>query len=64
MGIRVENNLDYSYEKFSNLHGDFCGKYLKTASFNVKAEMESLATFGENGEPVLFVAEAVPKKKK
>ena len=28
MGIRVENNLDYSYEKFSNLHGDFYGKYL------------------------------------
>ena len=64
MGIRVENSLDYSYEKFSNLHGDFYGKYLKTPSFNVKAEMEALATFGENDEPVLFVAEAVPKKKK
>lgn len=64
MGIRVENNLDYSYENFSNLNGNFYGKYLETASFNVKAEMEALATFGENDEPVLFVAEAVPKKKK
>ena len=64
MGVRVENNLDYSYENLSNLHGDFCGRYLKTASFDVKAEMEALATFDENENPVLFVAEAVPKKKK
>ena len=64
MGIRVENNLDYSYENFSDFLGNFCGKYFKSASFNVKAEMEALATLGENGEPILFVAEAVPKKKK
>lgn len=64
MGVRVENNLDYSYENLSNLHGDFCGRYLKTASFDVKAEMEALATFDENENPDLFVAEAVPKKKK
>ena len=64
MGIRVENNLDYNYDNLSNLRGQFCGKYLRTTSFNVKAEMEALATFGENDEPVLFVAEAVPKKKK
>lgn len=64
MGIRVENNLDYSYENFSNLNENFYGKYLEKVSFNVKAEMEALATFGENDEPVLFVAEAVPKKKK
>ena len=64
MGIRVENNLDYSYENFSNLNENFHGKYLEKVSFNVKAEMEALATFGENDEPVLFVAEAVLKKKK
>lgn len=64
MGINVQNNLDYKYENLSNLHGNLCGKYLKTASFNVKAEMEALATFGEDNEPILFVAEAVPKKKK
>ena len=64
MGVRVENNLDYSYENLSNLHGEFCGRHLKTASFNVKAEMEALATYDENENPVLFVAEAVPKKKK
>lgn len=64
MGIRVENSLDYNYDNLSNLRGKFCGKYLKTASFNVKAEMEALATFGENDEPILFIAEAVPKKKK
>lgn len=64
MGIRVENNLDYSYENLSNLYGEFCGRYLKTASFNVKAEMEALVTYDENEDPILFVAEAVPKKKK
>lgn len=64
MGIRVENRFDYNYDNLSNLRGEFCGRYLKTTSFNVKAEMEALATFGENDEPVLFVAEAVPKKKK
>lgn len=64
MGIRVENNLDYSYETYTGFRGQFGGKYLKSASFNVKAEMEALATLGENGEPILFVAEAVPKKKK
>ena len=64
MGIRVENNLDYSYENLSNLYGEFYGRHLKTASFNVKAEMEALATYNENEEPVLFVAEVVPKKKK
>ena len=64
MGIRVENNLDYSYENFYSPYGNFRGKYLETASFNVKAEMEALTTLGENGEPILFVAEAVPKKKK
>ena len=64
MGIRVENNLDYSYENLSNLSGEFCAMYLKTASFNVKAEMEALVTYDENEDPILFVAEAVPKKKK
>lgn len=64
MGISVQNNLDYNYDNLSNLRGQFCGRYLKTASFNVKAEMEALATHDENGHPVLFVAEAVPKKKK
>lgn len=64
MGIRVENNLDYSYETFTGFRGQFAGKYINNVSFNVKAEMEALATFGENDEPVLFVAEAVPKKKK
>lgn len=64
MGISVQNNLDYNYDNLSNLRGQFCSRYLKTASFNVKAEMEALATHDENGHPVLFVAEAVPKKKK
>lgn len=64
MGINVENNLDYSYENLSNLWGQFLGRHLKTASFNVKAEMEALATFDEDDNPVLFVAEVVPKKKK
>lgn len=64
MGINVENNLEWGYENFSNFYGNFGGKYIKTASFNVKAEMEALATLGENDEPVLFIAEAVPKKKK
>lgn len=64
MGISVQNNLDYNYDNLSNLRGQFCGKYLKTASFNVKAEMEALATYDKNENPVLFVAEAVPKKKK
>lgn len=64
MGISVQNNLDYNYENLSSLHGSFCGRYLKTASFNVKAEMEAIVTYDENENPVLFVAEAVPKKKK
>lgn len=63
MGIRVENNLD-SYKIFTGFRGQLGGKYINNVSFNVKAEMEALATFGENDEPVLFVAEAVPKKKK
>ena len=64
MGIRVENNLDYSYKIPTGFRGQLGGKYINNVSFNVKAEMEALATFGENDEPVLFVAEAVPKKKK
>lgn len=64
LGINVENNISHNYENFYGFRGELCGKYLKTDSFNVKAEMEALATFGENDEPVLFVAEAVPKKKK
>lgn len=64
MGINVQNNLDYNYENLSNFCGEFCGRHLKTASFNVKAEMEALAIYDENEDPVLFVAEAVPKKKK
>lgn len=64
MGIRVENNLDYSYEIPTRFRKQLGGKYINNVSFNVKAEMEALATFGENDEPVLFVAEAVPKKKK
>ena len=64
MGIRVENNLDYSYKIPTGFRGQLGGKYINNVSFNVKAEMEALATFRENDEPVLFVAEAVPKKKK
>lgn len=64
LGINVENNISHNYENFYGFRGELCRKYLKTDSFNVKAEMEALATFGENDEPVLFVAEAVPKKKK
>lgn len=64
LGINVENNINHNYENFYGFRGELCGKYINNVSFNVKAEMEALATFGENGEPVLFVAEAVPKKKK
>ena len=64
MGINIENNLSHDYEYFYSPREALNGKYLKTCHFNVKAEMEALATFGENDEPVLFVAEAVPKKKK
>ncbi len=64
MGISVQNNLDYNYDNLSNLRGEFCGRYLKTISFNVKTEMEAIVTYNENENPVLFVAEAVPKKKK
>ena len=64
LGINVENNISHNYENFYGFRGELCGKYLKTTSFNVKAEMEALAIMEENGEPVLFVAEAVPKKKK
>lgn len=64
LGINVENNISHNYENFYGFRGELCGKYLKTDSFNVKAEMEALATLGETGEPILFVAEAIPKKKK
>lgn len=64
MGINIENNLSHDYEYFYSPREALNGKYLKTCHFNVKAEMEALATLGENDEPVLFVAEAVPKKKK
>lgn len=64
LGINVENNFSHDYEYFYSPREALNGKYLKTCHFNVKAEMEALATLGENDEPVLFVAEAVPKKKK
>lgn len=64
MGINIENNLSHDYEYFYNSRNEFYARRLQTSSFNVKAEMEALATLGENDEPVLFVAEAVPKKKK
>lgn len=56
----VDTKYDYVY----NFRNEFYARHLQTSSFNVKAEMEALATSGENGEPILFVVEAVPKKKK
>lgn len=64
LGINIENNLSHDYKYFYSPREALNGKYLKTCHFNVKAEMEALATLGENGEPILFVAEAVHKKKK
>ena len=64
LGINVENNFSHNYDYVYNSRNEFYARRLQTSSFNVKAEMEALATLGENDEPVLFVAEAVPKKKK
>lgn len=63
MGINVENNLDYSYET-SPEHQVCYWRSLKPATFNVKTEMEALPIHDENGNPVLFMVEAEPKKKK
>ena len=62
--INVENNFSHNYDYVYNSRNEFYARRLQTSSFNVKAEMEALATLGENNEPILFVAEAVPKKKK
>lgn len=64
LGINVENNFSHNYDYVYNFRNEFYARHLQTSSFNVKAEMEALATLGENGEPVLFVVEAVHKKKK
>lgn len=64
LGINVENNFSRNYDYVYNSRNEFYTRRLQTSSFNVKAEMEALATLGENNEPILFVAEAVPKKKK
>ncbi len=64
LGINVENNFSHNYDYVYNFRNEFYARHLQTSSFNVKAEMEALATLGENNEPILFVVEAVPKKKK
>ena len=64
LGINVENNFSHDYDYVYNSRNEFYGRRLQTSSFNVKAEMEALATLGENNESILFVVEAVPKKKK
>jgi hypothetical protein len=64
LGINVENNFSHNYDYVYNSRNEFYARRLQTSSFNVKVEMEALAIMEENGEPVLFVAEAVPKKKK
>ena len=64
LGINVENNISHNYDYIYNSRNEFYGRRLQTSSFNVKAEMEALATLGENNESILFVVEAVPKKKK
>lgn len=64
LGINVENNFSHNCDYVYNSRNEFYAKRLQTFSFNVKAEMEALATLGENNEPILFVVEAVPKKKK
>lgn len=64
LGINVENNFSHNYDYVYNSRNEFYARRLQTSSFNVKAEMEALATLGENNEPILFVVEAVPKKKK
>lgn len=64
LGINVENNFSHNYDYVYNSRNEFYARRLQTSSFNVKAEMEALATLGENNEPILFVVEAVLKKKK
>lgn len=64
LGINVENNFSRNYDYVYNFRNEFYTRRLQISSFNVKAEIEALATLGENNEPILFVAEAVPKKKK
>ena len=64
LGINVENNFSHNYDYVYNSRNEFYARRLQTSSFNVKAEMEALATLGENNETILFVVEAVPKKKK
>lgn len=64
MGVNLESNLDCFYEISSQRELYYRDRNLKMATFNVKAEMDALAIYDENGTPVLFVAEAEPKKKK